>query len=125
MKKLFALLLLAALLVSLAACGSSGPKDPNCGLYEAVEAEVFGITVKVEDVFEDGLSIELKDGGKAVFRYEGKDYSMKWTRDGEIFHAEGGGAELDGTLADGVMQLEDILGSGVQIKLVCAELGGA
>ena len=42
---------------------------------------------------------------------------MKWTLDGTTFHAEGGGAELDGTLSDGVMVLEDVLSSGVSITL--------
>ena len=45
------------------------------------------------------IAIKREDGGKAIFRYEGKDYSMKWTLDGTTLHAEGGGADLDGTLS--------------------------
>ena len=117
MKKLLAIFLALFMLASLAACGgSSTPVTSN--LYEAVSAEMMGITVDVDDVFEEGFSLELMDNGKAKFHYEGKDYSLKWSQDGDAFHAEGGGAELDGTLADGVLTLENVLDSGLKITLI-------
>ena len=122
MKKLLTVLLALSMLFGLAACGESAQPDPNAGLYEARTAQMSGISVSLDDVFEDGFSLELKNGGKAVFHYEGKDYSMKWTLDGRSFHAEGGGAELDGTLADGVMLLQDVQDSGLDITLICDEL---
>ena len=51
-----------------------------------------GIAIDLAEVFGDGFSIELKNGGKAAFNYEEKSYKMKWTLDGTTFHAEGGGA---------------------------------
>ena len=117
MKKIVSLFLLAAIVFALAACGSSEP-DPNAGVYEAKTADMDGISISLDNVFPEGLSIELKNGGKATFRFEGKDYGMKWTLDGTTFHAEGGGAELDGTLSDGVMRLENILDSGINIDLI-------
>ena len=120
MKKAFSLLLALVLLLSLAGCGSeSKAPDPNAGLYEAVTAEMSGFQIGVDSVFEDGFSLELKDGGKATFHYDGKDYSMKWALEDGAFHAEGGGAELDGTLSDGVMVLENVLDSGISITLEC------
>lgn len=124
MKKTLALLLSLAMILALAACGGT-VSDPNAGLYDAVSAEMWGISVEVKEVFEDGFSIELLNGGKAKFNYDGKSYNMKWTLDGDAFHAEGGGAELDGTLSNGVMVLEDVLDSGVTITLVCAALSVA
>lgn len=122
MKRIVSLILLLALVLSLAACGSSEP-DPNAGVYEASTAEYSGITISIDKVFPDGFSLELKDGGKATFHYEGKDYGMKWNLDGTTFHAEGGGAELDGTLENGVMTLENVLDSGVSITLVNPNYG--
>ena len=122
MKKLLSMLLAFTLLFSLAACGESAEPDPNAGLYEAESAKMMGITINIADVFEDGFSLELKNGGKAVFHYDGKDYNLKWTLDGETFHAEGGGAELDGTLAYGVMTLQNVLDSGMEITLICDDL---
>ena len=119
MKKLLTVILALAMVLSMIGCGgSSAEPDPNAGLYEAVSAEMGGISLKVESVFPGGFSLELKDGGKATFHYDGKDYSMKWTLEGKNFHTEGGGAKLDGTLADGTMILENVLDSGVSITLV-------
>ena len=121
MKKSLSVLLVLVMVLAMIGCGGSDEPDPNAGLYEATSAEMDGLSISVKDVFEDGFSLELKNGGKATFHYDGKDYSLKWTLDGETFHAEGGGAELDGTLADGVMVLENVLDSGISITLVDAE----
>ena len=118
MKKFLVVVCALAMLFAMCACGAEEEVDPNAGVYDAISAEMYGIKIAVDDVFEDGFSIELQNGGKAIFHYDGEDYSLKWTLDGETFHAEGGGAELDGTLKDGVMDLEDVIGSGIQIRLV-------
>ena len=123
MKKVLVFLVLALALLALTACGggSAESADPNCGLYDATSMEMMGFTLDVAEVYPDGFSIELLDGGKAKFNYEGKSYNMKWTLDGTAFHAEGGGAELDGTLSGGVMQLTDVMGTGLNITLVNAD----
>ena len=122
MKRIVSLLLLIALIMALAACGASEP-DPNAGVYEAKTADYAGISVSIDTVFPDGFSLELKNGGKATFHLQGKDYGMKWNLDGTTFHAEGGGAELDGTLEAGVMSLQNVLDSGVNITLVNPDYG--
>ena len=127
MKKLLVLVFAAALVLTFAACGGGGgsaSSDPNCGHYDATVLEMMGFTMDVAEVFPDGFSIDLQDGGKAKFNYDGKSYNMKWTLDGSAFHAEGGGAELDGTLSAGVMQLSDVMGSGLEITLVNADAAG-
>ncbi len=120
MKKLYKLLgiLMAAmvLMLSLSACSSSEP-DPNSGVYSGVSAELMGVSMELVDILEDEIVIELKDGGKAIFRYEGDSYKMKWSMDGSSFQASGGGATLNGTLSDGTMVLEDVQGSGLSITL--------
>lgn len=122
MKKLFILMLALSLLLGMTGCGESETPDPNAGVYEAVSATGYGMTLDVSAVFPDGFSLTLKNGGKATFHYDKKDYGMKWSLDGEVFHAEGGGAKLDGTLSRGVMELQNILDSGIDIRLECPEL---
>ncbi len=101
----------------LTGCAKESEADPNAGLYKGTVAEALGMQLEIDEVFEGGMSIELKNGGKAQFNYEGKSYNLKWTLDGTTFHAEGGGAELDGTRSDGTMVLENILDSGINITL--------
>ncbi|MBQ6129023.1 MAG: hypothetical protein IJI51_05135, partial [Lachnospiraceae bacterium] len=79
-------------------------------------------TVGVEDVFEGGFTLELMKKGKARLEADGDGGKMKWTLDGNKFHAEGGGAVLDGTLSDGVMVLENVMDSGMTLTLECDEI---
>ncbi len=119
MKKIITLLSMLVLMLTLTACGGKDTADdPNLGVYEARTGESMGIEMSVGDIFGDGFSIELKKKGKGKAHCDGDDYSIKWELEGDKFHAEGGGAELDGTLKDGVMVLEDVLGSGVTLTLV-------
>lgn len=103
------LMLVIVMSVLLAGCGSSDDADdPNIGVYKAKSAEMSGFKVGVEEVFEDGFIIELKKKGKAHLEADGEDGgTIKWTLDGDKFHAEGGGAVLDGTLSDGVITKKD------------------
>ena len=117
-------MLLAAMMVFLMGCGSGkGEDDPNLGKYVAKSAEMSGFTVGVEDLFEGGFIIELKKNGKAHLEADGEDGgNIKWTLDGDKFHAEGGGAELDGTLSNGKMVLENVMDSGMTLYLECDEI---
>ena len=116
MNKGVSLILAVLILVLASACGKAEP-DPNSGLYVGKSAEMSGLSLNIADLFGEDFSIELKDGGKASFNYDGKSYSMKWTLDGTAFQASGKGAELSGTLAEGVMVLENVFDSGVTIRL--------
>ena len=127
MKKLFSLLLLLCMLLSLAACGESGPADPNCGTYVGVYGEAYGVQVDIHDMYEKGFTIELQNGGKGRIEVDGTKAGLKWTLTGEAIHIEGTGLSgrdlvLDGTVSGGVMTLEDVMDSGVAIRLECAEL---
>ena len=123
-KGIFLSLLLAAIMMfTLAACsGDDSADDPNLGKYEGQSAEMSGFTVGVDQLFEEGISVELKKKGKGKIYCDGASDSIKWTLDGSDFHAEGGGNEYDGTLSDGVMVLENILDSGMSVTLVCDDV---
>ena len=114
MKRLACLILVLAMLLALASCG--GAPDPNAGVYEATTAEMSGISLDVNSVYDGGLSFELKDGGKAVMTMDGKDYNLRWKLDGEDLTIIASDTELTGTLSDGTMVLD--MGSGVTVTLV-------
>lgn len=118
MKRFLAGLLALVMVLCFVGCGSSAPDDPNCGLYTATEGEMMGITVPVEDIWEGGFTIELKGGGKCTLVVDGTSENDKYTLENGAVHIEGRGFELDGTVADGTMILEDVMGSGVQLTLV-------
>ena len=120
MKKSICVVLLVAMLLTLPACGSK--PDPNCGVYEARIGTVDGITVSVQQVYENGFSVELKDGGKAVLKIDGEDYRLTWKCEGDRLTIEAKDTSFHGTLSEGMMVLEDFNGSGIDFTLICKEL---
>ncbi|MBR0092195.1 MAG: sel1 repeat family protein [Lachnospiraceae bacterium] len=122
-KKAGILILMTALMTSLlAGCSGKAEPDENSGLYKAVSVKGMGTELSADEVYDDDVTIDLADGGKAVFTFEGDDYKLKWSRDGKHFEAKGGGAELSGTIGDGVLVLEDVVGTGMDIRLECKSL---
>ena len=111
MKGLTCFVLILAMLLALAACG--GEPDPNVGVYVAETAEMSGISISVDAVFDGGLTFNLKDGGRAVMTTGGQDYNLRWALDGEDLTITAADGEYTGTLADGTMVLS--MGEGVTI----------
>ena len=89
--------------------------DPNLGVYNATTAEMYGMTVSVTDLWENGVSVELKAKDKCVFNIDGEKYNIKWTLDGTDINVKGKGLNCDGTLNQGTLVLEDVLGMGVNL----------
>ena len=94
---------------------SVDPGDPVLGLYTAQKAEASGMTISVKTMWKNGFTIELKDKGKAEINVDGNKGSAKWTLDGETFTIKGSGVDCSGTLADGMLTLEDVMGTGVTL----------
>lgn len=111
------MILAVVLIVVLGGKGSNTPAnaDPNLGVYNAVTAEMWGIKMEVSDLWTKGFSIELKDKGKCTLEVDGAKSNGKWTLEDSAFHVNGGGVDCNGTLANGVMTLEDVLGMGVTL----------
>lgn len=116
-RKILAVALVALLLLTAAACGSKEP-DPHVGVYHAYTAEMMGFTIGVKEVYPDGFTIELKDGGKVVLTIGEESARGKWTLDGTKLHVEGGGVELDGSLADNLMVFENVMDSGLDMTFL-------
>ena len=113
MKKILALLLTVAMLLTLAACGGGEP-DPNAGMYLGVSGEMSGITLTMEELFPGESYLELKNGGKADLVLEGDKIPGKWTLEGEDFNLVVEGEDCPGTLKDGVITF-DFAGSGITL----------
>ena len=102
-------------------CGKGDP-DPNSGLYEGTKATMMGMTMNVSEVYENGVTFDIQDGGKCVCNLDGDKVKLKWTRDGNTIHFEGGGVELNGTIGGGDMLIENMMDMGMDLELHCSEL---
>ena len=119
-KKITASLLALVMLISviaLSACGSkdADSNDPNLGIWNATTGEMLGMSMDISDFFGEGFIIELKSGGKCTLTVDGEKANGKWTLDNGIFTVKGGGIDCEGTLENGSLVLEDVLGMGLTI----------
>ena len=107
MKKIIALLLAMAMLLSLAACGSgSKEQDPNLGKYMGVKGEMEGFSMSMEELFPGETYLELKSGGKVDLVLEGEKATGTWKLDGENFQMTMEGEQCIGTLKNGTIVFE-------------------
>ena len=112
-----ALVVIIAVVLGVVLLGGKGnnSSDPNLGVWTAVSAEMSGVSVDVSDLFSNGFSIELKAKGKCTFSVDGVSANGKWSLDGSEIHVEGGGVDCDGTLQNGRLVLENVMGTGVKL----------
>lgn len=110
-KKLIPIIAIAAVVVILAVVlilvlggGKDQGTEDDWGVYEGVSCIDRG-----NDLGADGEWIELKSKGKTDMCILGKEFSGKWTLDGENLVLSQGGDDYKGTLKDGIMNV-DILG---------------
>ena len=115
-------LFIAAVMLCTMLAGCKAEPDPNSGVYEGVSASMAGFEMDVSEVYENGVSFELKDGGKCVANLDGDTAKLKWKTDGDSIHFEGGGVELDGTIGNGDLKIINIMDTGMDLYLHCDEL---
>lgn len=106
MKKIIALLLALAMLLSLAACGGSAEEDPNAGKYIGISAAVGGFSMPMSDIYPGETWIELKSGGKGDIMLDGDSYGLKWALEGETFTLTLEGVDSVGTLKNGAIVID-------------------
>ena len=113
------------LTLMLFACDDTGEEaDENIGFYTAVSASESGREISLEELHPVPPNLKLKDHGKASFFYQGKSHSsMTWSREGTHFEAhDRHGLSIQGKIGDGVLELTDVFGSGVDLRMECAKL---
>ena len=121
---ILAAILSVVLLLSMTACGGSvNPNDPNQGLWKAVSGEMLGISMEVSEFFGEGFTLELKDKGKCVIFVDGDKASGTWTLEKGVFTVKGGGIDCAGRLENGILTLDNVLGTG--LNLVFEKEGGS
>lgn len=105
-KKITAVLLTAALLLGLAACGGPTYDEELLGVYTCYAVEMMGYEMSADEVLSEESTVELKQGGKGNMSVEGESDSMKYTLDGENITIEIEGETAVGTLKDGILDIE-------------------
>ena len=121
-QKLFALSAACILLAGmLAGCGKAEP-DPNSGLYEGTKATMSDVTMNVNEVYKNGVTFDIQDGGKCACNLDGEEFTLNWTREGDKIHFEGGGAELNGTIGGGDLVITNMMDRGMDLELHCDNL---
>jgi len=115
MKKITCILLMCAMLCGLAACGGDTSSDPNLGKWTAATAEMLGISMGVDTVFDGGFTVELKAKGKCTLVVSGAKGNGTWTLENGVFSMKSSGETYTGTLQNDVLTLEDVMGSGLTL----------
>ena len=103
-------MLALVLVAGLAACGGGGSDDPNVGTWNAVSASMMGIEMEVADLFDGGVTLELKSNGKFTINVDGEKSSGKWEYNGDTINFTASDADMTGTVKDGMLTLTDLLG---------------
>lgn len=88
--------LVFCMIFALCACKS----DPFCGRYVAESMEIGGQSFKVEDAYESGATIELKDVNLCTLTLDGNVYEGTWSSEGSAItitlEAEASAGTIDG-----------------------------
>ena len=117
MKRILAIFLTLAMVLSLAACGGSIEEDPNAGKYLGTTAKALGMTMEMTEIYPGETWMELKSGGKGTIMLDDDDFPMKWSLDGEAITITIDGVDSVGTLADGMIVV-DLMSMGVEMTFL-------
>ena len=112
------ILLVAALGMALvmSACGetTSVPASPYAGIWTAVSAEFEGTEVPIEEVFPDGMVLELQGNGVCQLSLGDDSDPASWSEEEGAITISDGETDLTGTVSEEAIVL-DI--SGMNITL--------
>ena len=116
MKQWVLLVLALGMTLGLCACGgtASEPASPYAGVWTAVSAEFGGTDVPIEEVFTDGMVLELKGNGVCQLSLGDDTDPASWSAEDGTITISDGETDLTGTVSEEAIVL-DI--SGMNITL--------
>ena len=116
MKKIGSIILILIMAIGLTACGGAdNSDDPNVGMWNAVSASMLGISSGIDEIFEQGASLELKGNGKYELILDGEADKGKWTYEEDGLAFSGSQLDLYGRIEDGILTLENIMDTGLDL----------
>ncbi len=110
------IVLCIVLVVNLVSGGDSD--DPNIGIWKADEITMMGMTMSPEDIYPDGISLEIKSGGNCTLTMDGDDFNADYEIEGTAFTIKQGGDEFLGTIEGNVITITNLLDMGLDIVFV-------
>ena len=93
--------IIAVLLIVLLGGGGAAKDDPNLGVYNCVSYEVLGVSTEA-----NGEWIELKAKNKATVSILETEFDGKWALEGNALTLTLTGADYEGTLSNGVIEID-------------------
>ncbi len=96
----------------------SGADSDELGVYYASDITMMGMSFDPGELFEDGLSVELKSGNKCVLKMEGIEYNAEWTLDGTELTIKQNDDEFSGTLENNTIFMSNLMNLGLEITFV-------
>ena len=112
MKRLLAILLTVAMLLSLAACAEK--EEVEIIVYEGMEATVMGITLPLSEVYAGDTRLELGSDGTGTLILDGEAFPLKWLREGDSLTLTIDKEDSVGTFKDNLICI-DLMGLGCEI----------
>ncbi|MDL2248612.1 hypothetical protein LJB89_02835 [Tyzzerella sp. OttesenSCG-928-J15] len=124
-KKRLVLLWALLLALSLGGCGGGGKSDdPNVGIWNGISVSMLGIDMDIAEVFDNGVTLELKANGKFTLDVDGDKGSGKWEYDGKGISFSSSDAQMHGTFEGDMLKLNNLLDSGMDMAFEKEGSGG-
>ena len=116
MKRWICLILALGTALALCACGETAAESasPYAGVWTAVAAKYGETDIPIEEVFTDGMVLELKDNGVCQLTLGSESDPASWSEDEGAITISDGENDLTGTVSEDAIVL-DI--SGMSITL--------
>ncbi len=111
MRKILSLIIMLFISFNLMACGSKATanEDPIVGMWNAFLVTLPDDIVDIKDMYQKGISLELKSNGNYTINWDGAKSDGKWSnKDGTVVISRKDG-DFTGTIVEGVLTLVNVL----------------